>query len=77
MGSSLFGFDHFVAAATPEKEEKDKDKKDKDKTPSEENRKLPIINPIVKLPNWPSSGLINDFLCLKNFAKFFFLFLQL
>ncbi|XP_073819410.1 diacylglycerol kinase eta isoform X3 [Musca autumnalis] len=49
-GSSIFGFDHF--GATPEKEEKDK--KEKDKTPTEENRKLPIINPIVKLPNWPN-----------------------
>ncbi|XP_046804987.1 diacylglycerol kinase eta isoform X7 [Lucilia cuprina] len=55
MGSTLFGFDHFAAAAagsTPEKE--DKDKKEKEKTPTEENRKLPIINPIVKLPNWPN-----------------------
>lgn len=52
MGSTLFGFDHFATAATPEKEDKDKDKKEK--TPTEENRKLPIINPIVKLPNWPS-----------------------
>ncbi|XP_075145114.1 diacylglycerol kinase eta isoform X3 [Haematobia irritans] len=49
-GSSLFGFDHFGMA--PEKE--DKEKKEKDKTPTEENRKLPIINPIVKLPNWPN-----------------------
>lgn len=50
MGSTLFGFDHFAAAATPEKEDKDK----KEKSTTEENRKLPIINPIVKLPNWPS-----------------------
>ncbi|XP_013118346.1 diacylglycerol kinase eta isoform X2 [Stomoxys calcitrans] len=47
-GSSLFGFDHFGTG--PEKEDKEK----KDKTPTEENRKLPIINPIVKLPNWPN-----------------------
>ncbi|XP_065354344.1 diacylglycerol kinase eta isoform X2 [Calliphora vicina] len=52
MGSTLFGFDHFASAATPEKE--DKERKEKEKTPTEENRKLPIINPIVKLPNWPN-----------------------
>ncbi|KAH8369382.1 hypothetical protein KR009_009242 [Drosophila setifemur] len=48
MGSTLFGFDHFAAA---DKE----DKCFKEKTPTEEaNRKLPIINPLVRLPNWPN-----------------------
>ncbi|XP_034487795.1 diacylglycerol kinase eta isoform X1 [Drosophila innubila] len=50
MGSTLFGFEHFNAG---DKEEKPG--KDKEKTPTEEpNRKLPIINPIVRLPNWPN-----------------------
>lgn len=48
MGSSIFGFDHF-GVSTPDKEDKKNDK-----ALTEENRKLPIINPIVKLPNWPS-----------------------
>lgn len=63
MGSSLFGFDHFGTASTPDKEEKDKDKKEQERTPTEENRKLPIINPIVKLPNWPSTY---NFIIFRN-----------
>ncbi|XP_062121412.1 diacylglycerol kinase eta isoform X1 [Drosophila sulfurigaster albostrigata] len=50
MGSTLFGFEHFNAG---DKEEKLS--KDKEKTPTEEtSRKLPIINPLVRLPNWPN-----------------------
>ncbi|XP_030373611.1 diacylglycerol kinase eta isoform X2 [Scaptodrosophila lebanonensis] len=50
MGSTLFGFDHFGTA-----DKDDKSGKEKDKTPPEEcNRKLPIINPLVRLPNWPN-----------------------
>ncbi|XP_017960247.1 diacylglycerol kinase eta isoform X9 [Drosophila navojoa] len=50
MGSTLFGFEHF---STGDKDEKPG--KDKERTPTEEtNRKLPIINPIVRLPNWPN-----------------------
>lgn len=53
MGSTLFGFDHFAAGGDKDKEEKAG--KDKEKTPTEEtSRKLPIINPLVRLPNWPS-----------------------
>ncbi|XP_037950398.1 diacylglycerol kinase eta isoform X4 [Teleopsis dalmanni] len=49
MGSTLFGFDHFGGG------EKDDKNKDKEKTPTEEtNKKLPIINPLVRLPNWPN-----------------------
>ncbi|XP_039231591.1 diacylglycerol kinase eta isoform X11 [Drosophila yakuba] len=52
MGSTLFGFDHLASA---EKDKDEKGGKDKDKTPTEEtNRKLPIINPLVRLPNWPN-----------------------
>ncbi|XP_068156748.1 diacylglycerol kinase eta isoform X4 [Drosophila tropicalis] len=52
MGSTLFGFDHFAAG---DKDKDDKTGKDKEKTPTEEtNRKLPIINPLVRLPNWPN-----------------------
>ncbi|XP_017057132.1 LOW QUALITY PROTEIN: diacylglycerol kinase eta [Drosophila ficusphila] len=52
MGSTLFGFDHFAAG---DKDKEDKGGKDKEKTPTEEtNRKLPIINPLVRLPNWPN-----------------------
>ncbi|XP_033167999.1 diacylglycerol kinase eta isoform X4 [Drosophila mauritiana] len=52
MGSTLFGFDHLASA---EKDKEEKGGKDKDKTPTEEtNRKLPIINPLVRLPNWPN-----------------------
>ncbi|XP_044312826.1 diacylglycerol kinase eta isoform X10 [Drosophila rhopaloa] len=50
MGSTIFGFDHFAAG-----DKEDKGGKDKEKTPTEEtNRKLPIINPLVRLPNWPN-----------------------
>ncbi|XP_043863129.1 diacylglycerol kinase eta isoform X4 [Drosophila mojavensis] len=50
MGSTLFGFEHFSAGDKDEKPGKDKER-----TPTEEtNRKLPIINPIVRLPNWPN-----------------------
>ncbi|XP_017144910.1 diacylglycerol kinase eta isoform X7 [Drosophila miranda] len=50
MGSTLFGFDHFAAG-----DKDDKAGKDKEKTPTEETtRKLPIINPLVRLPNWPN-----------------------
>ncbi|XP_022220052.2 diacylglycerol kinase eta isoform X5 [Drosophila obscura] len=50
MGSTLFGFDHFAAG-----DKDDKTGKDKEKTPTEETtRKLPIINPLVRLPNWPN-----------------------
>ncbi|XP_017861208.1 PREDICTED: diacylglycerol kinase eta isoform X8 [Drosophila arizonae] len=50
MGSTLFGFEHFSAGDKDEKPGKDKER-----TPPEEtNRKLPIINPIVRLPNWPN-----------------------
>lgn len=50
MGSTLFGFEHFSAGDKDEKPGKDKER-----TPTEEtNRKLPIINPLVRLPNWPS-----------------------
>ncbi|XP_070142721.1 diacylglycerol kinase eta isoform X6 [Drosophila kikkawai] len=52
MGSTLFGFDHFAAG---DKDKEEKAGKDKEKTPTEEtNRKLPIINPLVRLPNWPN-----------------------
>jgi len=52
MGSTLFGFDHLASA---EKDKEEKSGKDKEKTPTDEtNRKLPIINPLVRLPNWPS-----------------------
>ncbi|KMZ02079.1 diacylglycerol kinase eta isoform X11 [Drosophila simulans] len=52
MGSTLFGFDHLASA---EKDKEEKGGKDKEKTPTEEtNRKLPIINPLVRLPNWPN-----------------------
>ncbi|XP_032593340.1 diacylglycerol kinase eta isoform X1 [Drosophila grimshawi] len=48
MGSTLFGFEHFS-----DKEERQG--KDKERTPPEEtSRKMPIINPIVRLPNWPN-----------------------
>ncbi|KRF78929.1 uncharacterized protein Dvir_GJ10956, isoform C [Drosophila virilis] len=50
MGSSLFGFEHFSGG-----DKDDKSGRDKEKTPTEEaNRKLPIINPLVRLPNWPT-----------------------
>ncbi|XP_064545646.1 diacylglycerol kinase eta isoform X2 [Drosophila montana] len=50
MGSSLFGFEHFSGG-----DKDDKLGRDKEKTPTEEaNRKLPIINPLVRLPNWPT-----------------------
>nr|NP_001246971.1 uncharacterized protein Dmel_CG34384, isoform E [Drosophila melanogaster]AFH06290.1 uncharacterized protein Dmel_CG34384, isoform E [Drosophila melanogaster] len=52
MGSTLFGFDHLASA---EKDKEEKSGKDKEKTPTDEtNRKLPIINPLVRLPNWPN-----------------------
>jgi len=52
MGSTLFGFDHL---ASGDKDKEEKGGKDKEKTPTEETgRKLPIINPLVRLPNWPS-----------------------
>ncbi|KAH8241167.1 hypothetical protein KR032_001023 [Drosophila birchii] len=52
MGSTLFGFDHFSAG---DKDKEEKAGKDKEKTPTEEtSRKLPIINPLVRLPNWPN-----------------------
>uniref|UniRef100_A0A1A9W1M5 Diacylglycerol kinase n=1 Tax=Glossina brevipalpis TaxID=37001 RepID=A0A1A9W1M5_9MUSC len=54
LGSTLFNFDHFGLGADKTNDEKDKDKKDKEKTSTEENKKLPIINPLVKLPNWPN-----------------------
>lgn len=59
MGSTLFGFDHL---STGDKE--DKPGKEREKTPMEEaNRKLPIINPLVRLPNWPSKN-NKQLLCL-------------
>ncbi|XP_065723003.2 diacylglycerol kinase eta isoform X5 [Drosophila suzukii] len=52
MGSTLFGFDHL---ASGDKDKEEKGGKDKEKTPTEETgRKLPIINPLVRLPNWPN-----------------------
>ncbi|XP_037891184.1 diacylglycerol kinase eta isoform X3 [Glossina fuscipes] len=54
LGSTLFNFDHFGLGTDKTGDDKDKDKKDKEKTPTEENKKLPIINPLVKLPNWPN-----------------------
>ncbi|XP_017090473.2 diacylglycerol kinase eta isoform X3 [Drosophila bipectinata] len=52
MGSTLFGFDQFAGG---DKEKDEKGCKDKEKTPTEEaGRKLPIINPLVRLPNWPN-----------------------
>ncbi|XP_052837076.1 diacylglycerol kinase eta isoform X2 [Drosophila gunungcola] len=52
MGSTLFGFDHFAAG---DKDKEERAGKEKEKTPTEEtNRKLPIINPLVRLPNWPN-----------------------
>ncbi|XP_017848729.1 diacylglycerol kinase eta isoform X5 [Drosophila busckii] len=53
MGSTLFGYEHFGGAS--DKDEKPGKDKEKEKTLMEEtNRKLPIINPIVRLPNWPN-----------------------
>lgn len=72
LGSTLFNFDHFGLGADKTGDDKDKDKKDKEKTPTEENKKLPIINPLVKLPNWPSKFGEGYFLF---FFFFFFVFL--
>lgn len=49
MGSSPFSFDHG--------EGKDReDQISKDKEPIDDaNKKLPIINPLVRLPTWPST----------------------
>lgn len=61
MGSALFGFDHMGGGSGGgntggDKERDDKGKKDKDRLMSTEDgaRKMPIINPLVRLPNWPS-----------------------
>nr|XP_036234017.1 diacylglycerol kinase eta isoform X4 [Bactrocera oleae] len=70
MGSALFGFDHMGGGSGGgntggDKERDDKGKKDKDRLMSNEDgaRKMPIINPLVRLPNWPtlanSSGFIS------------------
>ncbi|XP_018796299.1 PREDICTED: diacylglycerol kinase eta isoform X4 [Bactrocera latifrons] len=70
MGSALFGFDHFGGGSgggNPggDKERDDKGKKDKERLLGAEDgaRKMPIINPLVRLPNWPtlanSSGFIS------------------
>ncbi|XP_050317994.1 diacylglycerol kinase eta-like isoform X6 [Bactrocera neohumeralis] len=70
MGSALFGFDHFGGGSgggNPggDKERDDKSKKDKERLLGAEDgaRKMPIINPLVRLPNWPtlanSSGFIS------------------
>ncbi|XP_049317688.1 diacylglycerol kinase eta isoform X7 [Bactrocera dorsalis] len=68
MGSALFGFDHFGGGGgNPggDKERDDKGKKDNQRLLGAEDgaRKMPIINPLVRLPNWPtlanSSGFIS------------------
>ena len=53
MGSTLFGFDHFGGGGGSGDKD-DRTNKDKKETPTDENKKLPIINPLVRLPNWPS-----------------------
>lgn len=45
MGSTFFGFDHH--------EREEKGSKDRSKVAVEQNKKLPIINPLVRLPTWP------------------------
>ncbi|XP_049305462.1 diacylglycerol kinase eta-like [Bactrocera dorsalis] len=70
MGSALFGFDHFGGGSGDgnsggDKKRDDKGKKDKECLLGAEDgaRKMPIINPPVRLPNWPtlanSSGFIS------------------
>ncbi|XP_036329541.1 diacylglycerol kinase eta-like isoform X1 [Rhagoletis pomonella] len=59
MGSALFGFDHFgaggVSGTSGDKDRDDKGNKDREKCAGEEGvRKMPIINPLVRLPNWPT-----------------------
>ncbi|XP_067638682.1 diacylglycerol kinase eta isoform X4 [Eurosta solidaginis] len=57
MGSALFGFDHFGTAANGggDKERDEKGQKDRDRASGEEGaKKMPIINPLVRLPNWPT-----------------------
>lgn len=66
MGSSLFGFDHFGGSSgggggggnntKGDKERDDKRKKEKERSVGAEDgpKKMPIINPLVRLPNWPS-----------------------
>ncbi|XP_053969268.1 diacylglycerol kinase eta-like isoform X1 [Anastrepha ludens] len=59
MGSALFGFDHFGAGSIGglggDKERDEKGNKDKERMAGEEGaKKMPIINPLVRLPNWPT-----------------------
>lgn len=47
----------LAAAAATTAFYSDTEKKDKEKKEDKENRKLPIINPLVRLPTWPSEYL--------------------
>lgn len=54
MGSTLgFGFERN----TKDKTEKQHNKDDSDTEKSETIKKLPIINPLVRLPSWPSKSI--------------------
>lgn len=61
-------------------EKKDPDKRDKDKEENQ-NRKLPIINPLVRLPTWPSkysktAKILGIVLDLRSFLAIFYRFLS-
>lgn len=66
MGSTLFGFDHFSDKERGE----EKGTKEKEKaTTDDSNKKLPIINPLVTLPNWPSKYIVSEFCSTVYFVN--------
>ncbi|XP_004518470.1 diacylglycerol kinase eta isoform X2 [Ceratitis capitata] len=57
-GSTLFGFDHLGggggSSGSGGGASGDRDREDKGKKDEDGSKKLPIINPLVRLPNWPT-----------------------
>lgn len=54
----MFGFDHLGggggSSGSGGGASGDRDREDKGKKDEDGSKKLPIINPLVRLPNWPS-----------------------